>query len=149
MARTTPAAAHSRSVAFVPFQTWLPYASYFFQGIAFHEYPDVPVYPASHGCVRVPAPEAKGVYGFAPRWRAGLRAEALGLNNSVQAHGEKESFDPSYRYTAMADWTLTEFSRIRFQMSRGLYELEDGREEATEGFIQAIVSFGAHGAHSF
>jgi L,D-transpeptidase catalytic domain len=24
-------------------------------GIAFHEYPDVPVYPASHGCVRVPA----------------------------------------------------------------------------------------------
>ena len=49
----------------VPFQTWLPYASYFNQGIAFHEYPDVPPHPASHGCVRVPAPEAKGVYGFA------------------------------------------------------------------------------------
>jgi lipoprotein-anchoring transpeptidase ErfK/SrfK len=49
----------------VPFQTWLPYASYFNNGIAFHEYPDVPPYPASHGCVRVPAPEAKGVYRFA------------------------------------------------------------------------------------
>jgi lipoprotein-anchoring transpeptidase ErfK/SrfK len=49
----------------VPFQTWLPYASYFNQGIAFHEYPEVPPYPASHGCVRVPAPEAKGVYDFA------------------------------------------------------------------------------------
>lgn len=49
----------------VPFQTWLPYASYFNNGIAFHEYPDVPVYPASHGCVRVPAPEAPGVYKFA------------------------------------------------------------------------------------
>ncbi|MEO7197744.1 MAG: peptidoglycan-binding protein [Solirubrobacterales bacterium] len=49
----------------VPFQTWLPYASYFNAGIAFHEYPDVPTYPASHGCVRVPAPEAKGVYRFA------------------------------------------------------------------------------------
>lgn len=49
----------------VPFQTWLPYASYFNNGIAFHEYPDVPTYPASHGCVRVPAPEAKGVYRFA------------------------------------------------------------------------------------
>ncbi len=49
----------------VPFQVWLPYASYFNQGIAFHEYPDVPPYPASHGCVRVPAPEAKGVYEFA------------------------------------------------------------------------------------
>lgn len=49
----------------VPFQTWLPYASYFNNGIAFHEYPDVPTYPASHGCVRVPAPEAPGVYDFA------------------------------------------------------------------------------------
>jgi hypothetical protein len=49
----------------VPFQVWLPYASYFNNGIAFHEYPDVPPYPASHGCVRVPAPEAPGVYRFA------------------------------------------------------------------------------------
>jgi lipoprotein-anchoring transpeptidase ErfK/SrfK len=49
----------------VPFSTWLPYASYFNRGIAFHEYPDVPTYPASHGCVRVPAPEAKFVYEFA------------------------------------------------------------------------------------
>lgn len=49
----------------VPFSTWLPYASYFNNGIAFHEYPDVPAFPASHGCVRVPAPEAPGVYAFA------------------------------------------------------------------------------------
>ena len=49
----------------VPFSVWLPYASYFNNGIAFHEYPDVPPYPASHGCVRVPAPEAKLVYEFA------------------------------------------------------------------------------------
>jgi lipoprotein-anchoring transpeptidase ErfK/SrfK len=49
----------------VPFSVWLPYASYFNQGIAFHEYPDVPSYPASHGCVRAPAPEAKEVYRFA------------------------------------------------------------------------------------
>jgi hypothetical protein len=49
----------------VPFQTWLPWASYFNNGIAFHEYADVPPYPASHGCVRVPAPDARGVYRFA------------------------------------------------------------------------------------
>jgi peptidoglycan hydrolase-like protein with peptidoglycan-binding domain len=49
----------------VPFSSWLPYASYFNNGIAFHEYADVPAYPASHGCVRVPAPEAKYVYDFA------------------------------------------------------------------------------------
>jgi lipoprotein-anchoring transpeptidase ErfK/SrfK len=49
----------------VPFQQWLPYASYFHRGIAFHAYASVPTYPASHGCVRVPAPEAKYVYRFA------------------------------------------------------------------------------------
>jgi len=49
----------------VPFSSWLPNASYFDGGIAFHEYADVPPYPASHGCVRVPAPEAKRVYRFA------------------------------------------------------------------------------------
>jgi hypothetical protein len=38
----------------VPFQVWMPYASYFTGGYALHEYPDVPPYPASHGCVRVP-----------------------------------------------------------------------------------------------
>jgi lipoprotein-anchoring transpeptidase ErfK/SrfK len=49
----------------VPYQTWLPLASYFNAGIAFHAYPDVPAYPASHGCVRVPEPEAEHLYAFA------------------------------------------------------------------------------------
>jgi hypothetical protein len=49
----------------VPFSTWLPWASYFYGGFAFHEYPDVPGYAASHGCVRMPSPEARGVYAFA------------------------------------------------------------------------------------
>ncbi len=36
------------------------YPSYFLRGFAIHGYPEVPAYPASHGCVRVPmwlAPE--------------------------------------------------------------------------------------------
>jgi peptidoglycan hydrolase-like protein with peptidoglycan-binding domain len=32
----------------------LYYPSYFLRGFAIHGYPDVPPYPASHGCVRVP-----------------------------------------------------------------------------------------------
>lgn len=32
----------------------MPYASYFTGGIALHQAADVPAYPASHGCVRVP-----------------------------------------------------------------------------------------------
>ncbi len=49
----------------VPFQVWMPYAAYFVGGIATHEYPDVPSYPASHGCVRLPAGEAERVFRFA------------------------------------------------------------------------------------
>lgn len=49
----------------VPYKVWLPWASYFNNGIAFHSYPEIPVTPASHGCVRVPAPEARIVYRFA------------------------------------------------------------------------------------
>jgi len=47
-----------------PFKVWLQYASYFNGGIAFHEYPDVPPYPASHGRVRVPRDDAPTVYRF-------------------------------------------------------------------------------------
>jgi hypothetical protein len=48
-----------------PYQVWLPYASYFNGGIAFHESADVPAHPASHGCIRLPVPEAAFVYEFA------------------------------------------------------------------------------------
>jgi peptidoglycan hydrolase-like protein with peptidoglycan-binding domain len=48
-----------------PFREWLPYALPFVGGIAFHEYLDVPSYPASHGCVRQPVVVASWTYGFA------------------------------------------------------------------------------------
>jgi hypothetical protein len=48
----------------VPFHVWMPYAAYFRGGIATHQSPDVPSYPASHGCVRLPEGEAERVYGF-------------------------------------------------------------------------------------
>ena len=49
----------------VPFKVWLPWASYFTGGIAFHEYPVVPTYAASHGCVRVNHYDAQMLFGFA------------------------------------------------------------------------------------
>ena len=49
----------------VPYETWMPWASYFTGGIALHESPDVPGHPASHGCVRVPRAWAEWLYGFA------------------------------------------------------------------------------------
>jgi hypothetical protein len=49
----------------VPFSTWMPWASYFTGGIAFHAYGYVPAYPASHGCVRMMARDAPLMYAFA------------------------------------------------------------------------------------
>jgi len=50
-----------------PYSVWLPYASYFNRGIAFHGYASVPTYPASHGCVRVPFAFMREVYRFAAK----------------------------------------------------------------------------------
>ena len=47
----------------VPGWSWvLWYPSYFLRGFAIHGYPDVPPYPASHGCVRIPMWLAPEIY---------------------------------------------------------------------------------------
>jgi hypothetical protein len=48
-----------------PFREWLPWALPFVGGIAFHEFQDVPIYPASHGCVRQAVSVARWTYNFA------------------------------------------------------------------------------------
>ncbi len=47
-----------------PFQEWLLWAVPFNGGVAFHYFPEVPPYPASHGCVRQMATTAKWLYDF-------------------------------------------------------------------------------------
>ena len=49
----------------MPFREWLPWALPFVGGIAFHEFADVPAYPASHGCVRQSSTVARWTYDFA------------------------------------------------------------------------------------
>ena len=49
----------------VPFKVWLPWASYFTGGVAFHEFGSVPTYAASHGCIRVNHYDAELLFGFA------------------------------------------------------------------------------------
>lgn len=53
-----------------PFEVWMPLAQYFYPGFAIHEFPEVPDYPISHGCVRVPEVEALTVWDFG---RIGMR----------------------------------------------------------------------------
>jgi peptidoglycan hydrolase-like protein with peptidoglycan-binding domain len=39
-------------------------SSYFISGYAIHGYPEVPIYAASHGCLRVPIPDAPSIYAW-------------------------------------------------------------------------------------
>ena len=41
------------------------HSSYFIRGYAIHGYVDVPAFNASHGCLRVPIPDAARIYAFA------------------------------------------------------------------------------------
>lgn len=67
----TPAGRHvilrkrrlSRSL---PYEVWLPWASYFVGGIAIHQSKNVPVKPVSHGCVRVPRYDARWLFRRTP-----------------------------------------------------------------------------------
>jgi peptidoglycan hydrolase-like protein with peptidoglycan-binding domain len=40
------------------------HSNYFVGGYAIHGYPSVPTYPASHGCIRVPIPNAAAIYNW-------------------------------------------------------------------------------------
>ena len=40
------------------------HSSYFIGGYAIHGYPSVPSYPASHGCLRVPIPQALSIFNW-------------------------------------------------------------------------------------
>jgi len=40
------------------------FSAYFIRGYALHGFVDVPVYPASHGCLRIPPPDAVSVYNW-------------------------------------------------------------------------------------
>jgi hypothetical protein len=58
----------------VPFREWLLWAVPFNGGIAFHEFPEVPAYAASHGCVRNQHATARWMYEFS---RVGMPVKVI------------------------------------------------------------------------
>lgn len=91
---------------------------------------------------------AQAIFQPFPRWRLGVRygrlsgatADAVYFGTPLYSAGS----DPE-RYSAMVDWSNSEFSRLRLQ-----YELDKSAEEDDHLFgLQYIFSIGAHGAHSF
>lgn len=92
---------------------------------------------------------AQAVYKFAPQWRAGYRFTELnapdtpaGLVGSVL---DSDGHDPRI-HSVMADWTNSEFSRVRLQYNHD--KTVDGQTD-DQLIFQYIMSLGAHGAHKY
>lgn len=100
----------------------------------------------------------QGVYQFIPKWRAGLRYDRLWSDNDLdvtdaggldpeevkEESGLLSDHDPS-RWTAMLDYTHSEFSRFRLQ-----YEYDKSTPDTDQVWmLQYIMTLGAHGAHSY
>jgi hypothetical protein len=104
---------------------------------------------------------AQGIYQFMPHWRAGLRYDRLRADNDlkvtslggfldnqavIDASGLDNDGHHPKRWTAMLDWSPSEFSRLRLQ-----YDRDESRigEVDNQWMLQYIMSLGAHGAHEF
>ncbi len=91
---------------------------------------------------------AQAVYQPIPRWRFGGRIDALSGDNPGALFDSTplalRSSDPR-RFSLMADWANSEFSRLRVQFTRD----EAGPQNENQWGLQYIHSIGAHGAHSF
>jgi outer membrane receptor protein involved in Fe transport len=99
----------------------------------------------------------QSVFQFRPRWRVGLRYDALDSGTPDIALVQSGLLpaaafpvllpaDPE-RISVMLDWNPTEFSRLRAQ-----YAWDDARatgDQDRQLFLQYLFGIGAHGAHKF
>ena len=98
----------------------------------------------------------QGVWQFMPQWRVGYRYDWL---NAGSKHYDPATvfaaLDPAnayfvgyrpQRHTLMADWSQSEFSRLRLQFAR-----DQSMQGVTDNQVtlQYIMSLSAHGAHKF
>lgn len=84
------------------------------------------------------------------RWRVGARLDLM-TQNSVTIDGVRQPLDKMLpRYTAMLEFSPTEFSRFRLQydFDRSRY-FKGAQKDLHEVLLQVNFAVGPHGAHSF
>lgn len=92
----------------------------------------------------------EGVYGFAPRWQAGLRYDITGMASETAEGGVTTSLADSSRVAAVATFRPSEFSYWRLQLADADITDDTGAgNHYTQVMLQYNLSLGAHGAHSF
>jgi len=80
----------------------------------------------------------QAVYQPIPMWRVGVRYDSLDP-------GAADPCNPR-KWSAMVDWSPSEFSRVRLQFARSQTAAEVTDNQV---FVQYILSLGAHGAHKY
>ncbi len=92
---------------------------------------------------------AQSVYKFHPQWRVGYRYTALESPDTptglIGTDLDSQGYNP-YINSVMADWTNSEFSRIRFQYNND--KTVKGQTD-NQFIVQYVMSIGAHGAHKY
>jgi hypothetical protein len=93
----------------------------------------------------------QSVYQFKPHWRTGLRYDQLDPGEAQIGALNTANVISDYGYLPrrtswMLDYSPSEFSRIRVQLSQ-----DQSRQNLSDNqfFVQYIMSLGAHGAHSY
>jgi hypothetical protein len=99
----------------------------------------------------------QSVFQFLPRWRAGLRYDALDSGTSEIGLVDSGALPPEAfpallsakpdRITLMLDWNPSEFSRLRAQYAWD--DARDAQERDRQFMLQYLFGIGAHGAHKF
>jgi hypothetical protein len=99
----------------------------------------------------------QGVYQFRPRWRAGLRYDALDSRDADIGLVDSGLLTPAdfpallagdpTRTTLMLDWSPSEFSRLRLQYAWD--EARDDGDTDRQLQLQYLFGIGAHGAHKY
>lgn len=90
----------------------------------------------------------QAVYQFMPRWRVGVRYDQLRADNKGPSLGVVTPLDEQHdprRVTAMADFSNSEFSRLRLQFANDRSSAVSDNQIT----LQYVMSIGAHGAHQF
>ncbi len=90
----------------------------------------------------------QAVYQFMPRWRVGLRHDAVAADDVPVALAatalDNQQHKPE-RSSLMVDFSNSEFSRLRLQ-----YNNDNSRPVSdTQWYVQYLMSLGAHGAHKY
>ncbi|WP_428737702.1 hypothetical protein [Sulfurimonas sp.] len=94
---------------------------------------------------------AQLVYAYNQNWRVGARYDEINKNDVTVNNVAQDLEDKFNRYSAMIDYSTSEFARLRLQYNRNYAMIsEESKKQTIDTVILELnLAIGAHGAHNF